>query len=335
MAYIKKKIGKFLKSNEFVVLAVLFLVSALFSILNPAFLTVRNFYDLLRTLIVYGIFACGLMMVIINGGVDMSFMAISICSAYITIRIAIAVGFNGSVLVLLIVSAFIGLLFGLCNAFLISKFQIPIFIVTLSVANVIRGLVLAFVGNEYVPSTGMPSSTIAFSKGYLFNTVDSTGAAYGLHFSIFITFALMGITHLILNYTIIGRGVYALGGDMVSAGRIGFDLKKIRCFIYGYAGVLAGIAGMVYVSNNRMADPVSFQGEELAVIAAVVMGGTRITGGKGTVLGIFLGLMLTQVINNNLSLINVPSFWQKFTFGCLIIVAVVFQAIKDKKEARV
>lgn len=105
-------------------------------------------------------------------------------------------------------------------------------------------------------------------------------------------------------------------------------------FIYGYAGLLAGIAGLIYVSNNRMADPMSFQGEELTVIAAVVMGGTSISGGKGSVLGVFLGLMLTNVINNNLALINVPSYWQKFTFGLLIIFAVLVQSVKAKREAR-
>ena len=157
--------------------------------------------------------------------------------------------------------------------------------------------------------------------------VDATGASYGLHFSVFIMLGIMILTHLILGHTIIGRGVYALGGDSASAQRIGYNLTRIRMFIYGYAGLLAGIAGLIYVSNNRMA-------EELTVIAAVVMGGTSISGGKGSVLGVFLGLMLTNVINNNLALINVPSYWQKFTFGLLIIFAVLVQSVKAKREAR-
>lgn len=183
-------------------------------------------------------------------------------------------------------------------------------------------------------SAEMPVCTIEFSKTYWFNMVDATGASYGLHFSVFIMLGIMILTHLILGHTIIGRGVYALGGDSASAQRIGYNLTRIRMFIYGYAGLLAGIAGLIYVSNNRMADPMSFQGEELTVIAAVVMGGTSISGGKGSVLGVFLGLMLTNVINNNLALINVPSYWQKFTFGLLIIFAVLVQSVKAKREAR-
>lgn len=328
------KIKKFAKSNEFIVLIILFLVMALFSLLNPSFLTLRNLFDLFRTMIVTGIFACGVMMIIINGGIDMSFMAIAICSAYMTIRFAVSVGYGGPILVLMIISAIIGMLFGFLNAFLVNKFEIPIFIVTLSVATSIRGLMLNFVGNEYVASTEMPACTVEFSKTYLFDMVDGSGSSYGLHFSVFIMLGIMIITHFILNYTIIGRGVYALGGDSASAQRIGYNLTKIRLFIYGYAGLLAGIAGLIYVSNNRMADPMSFQGEELTVIAAVVMGGTSISGGKGSVLGIFLGLMLTNVINNNLALINVPSYWQKFTFGVLIIFAVLVQSLKAKKEVQ-
>ncbi|MCB6611031.1 ABC transporter permease [[Clostridium] symbiosum] len=328
------RMKKFVKSNEFIVLIILFLVMALFSVLNPSFLTVRNMFDLFRTMIVTGIFACGVMMIIINGGIDMSFMAIAICSAYMTIRLAASIGYQGPILVLMLISAVLGMLFGFLNAFLVNKFDIPIFIVTLSVATSIRGIILKFVGNEYVASAEMPPCTIEFSKTYWFNMVDATGSSYGLHFSVFIMLGIMIITHLILNHTIIGRGVYALGGDSSSAQRIGYNLTGIRMFIYGYAGLLAGIAGLIYVSNNRMADPMSFQGEELTVIAAVVMGGTSISGGKGTVLGVFLGLMLTNVINNNLALINVPSYWQKFTFGLLIIFAVLVQSIKAKREAR-
>lgn len=330
----KKKYTKFSQSNEFVVLIILILVMILFSAINPAFLSTRNMFDLLRTMIVSGIFACGVMMIIINGGIDMSFMAIAICSAYITIRLAIKYGYNGPLIFLVILSSFIGMLFGFCNAYLVNKFEIPVFIVTLSLSSTIRGLMLAFVGNEYVASSEMPASTIAFSKNYIFNMVDESGSSYGLHISVIIMLAIMIFTQLMLKYTVIGRGVYALGGDKVSAKRLGYNLTKVRMFIYGYAGLLAGLGGIIYVSNNRMADPMSFQGEELTVIAAVVMGGTSIKGGKGTIFGVFLGLVLTNVINNNLVLINVPSYWQRLTFGCLIIVAVLIQSIKTKQEER-
>lgn len=329
---LRKRMQHFVASNEFVTVLILIAVMILFSILNPAFLTKRNMFDLLRTMIVTGIFACGVMMIIVNGGIDMSFMAIAICSAYITVRIAIASSFNFPFILLALISSVIGMIFGFFNAFLVNKFRIPIFIATLSVATTIRGLMLNFVGNEYVASSSMPESTINFSKTYVFNTTDATGSTYGLHMSVFIMLGVMVITHLILRYTIIGRGVYALGGDVVSTERIGFNAVKLRYFLYGYAGLLAGFGGLIYVSNNRMADPMAFQGEELTVIAAVVLGGTSISGGRGSVFGVFMGLLLTNAINNNLAIIRVPSYWQKLTFGVLIIVAVLIQSIKQARQ---
>ena len=331
---ISKSLRRFVASNEFVTLLILLAVMVVFYIINPTFLTQRNIYDLFRTMIVTGIFACGVMMVIINGGIDLAFMAIAICSAYSTIRLAISVGGEWPFVLLALVSCAIGLVFGLLNAFLVNKFKMPVFIATLAVSTTIRGLMLQFVGNEYVASSEMPEAAIEFSKTYWFMTTDASGSTYGLHFSVFITLAVMIATALLLRYTIIGRGVYALGGDEVSTTRIGFNVKNLRRFIFGYAGMLAGLGGIIYVSNNRMADPMSFQGEELTVIAAVVLGGTSIKGGKGSVFGILLGLLLTNVINNNLTLINVPSYWEKFTFGLLIVIAVLVQSIKAKRQAR-
>ena len=264
----------------------------------------------------------------------MSFMAIAICSAYMTIRFSIAVAPDLPFVALALVSMVIGILFGMCNAFLVNTFEMPIFIATLSLATTIRGLMLAFVGNEYIPSPDMPPATIDFSKMYCFNTTDATGSTFGLHFSVFIMLGVMVLTHLIMRHTIVGRGIYALGGDMGSASRIGYNVKRLRMFLYGYAGCLAGLGGLIYVSNNRMADPMSFQGEELTVIAAAVLGGTSISGGKGSVIGVFLGLMLTNVINNNLVIIGIDSYWQKFTFGLLVIVAVVIQSLRAKRAAK-
>jgi simple sugar transport system permease protein len=323
------------KRNEFLVLVILIGVMTLFTVLNPTFLTMRNMFDLLRSMIVTGIFACGVMMVMISGGVDVSFMTIALCASYITIKIAVAGANNWLIVPLILLSALFGILLGLCNALLINKFEIPVFIATLAVGTTIRGLMLQFVGNEYIPNNWMPPSTINFSRFYVLNTVDSTGSSYGLHFSVFIMIGLMLITHFIMRYTTFGRGVYAIGGDVVSAKRIGYNVSRVRCFIFGSAGALAGLAGMIYAANNRMVDPISFQNEEMTVIAAVVLGGTSIMGGKGSMLGVFLGLTLTNVINNNLVMIGVPSYWQRLVFGAIIIGAVFVQSVKAKRETRI
>ena len=183
-------------------------------------------------MIVTGIFACGVMIVIISGGIDMSFMTIAICSAYMTVRFSIANAPDLPFVALALISMAIGVCFGMCNAFLVNTFEMPIFIATLSLSTTIRGLMLAFVGNEYIPSPDMPSATIAFSKMYCFNTTDAGGSTFGLHFSVFIMLGVMVLTHLIMRHTIVGRGVYALGGDATSASRIGYNVRRLRNFLY-------------------------------------------------------------------------------------------------------
>ncbi len=328
-----KTINRLIKSNEFVIAIVIILVILIFGAINPAFYSTRNIFELFRTITVNLIFGCGVMMIIVNGGVDLSFMAIAIVTSYLTVQSCILLSMQGPLIIIFIIASIMGLIIGLFNSYLVSKYDIPVFIATLSVGSVIRGLVLAFIGNEYIPSTHMPISTIELSKKYIFLMRDIQGE-FGLHIGIIISIGIIIITHIILNYTVIGRGVYALGGDKISAIRIGYNIKKIRYFIFGYAGLLSGIAGIIYVSQNRMADPISLQGQELSVIAAVVMGGTRITGGKGSVLSVILGVLLTQIILSNLVLIGVPSFWHRSTFGALIIAAILFQSIREnlKKE---
>ena len=324
------RLKRILRSNEFIAFIFIIGVSAVFATINPVFYSTRNIFELIRSLTVNLIFGCGIMMIIVNGGVDLSFMAIAVVTSYLTMQGAILIGYDGGILFIFLFAAIMGMVIGFFNAYMISKFEMPVFIVTLSVNTVIRGLVLAFIGNEYIASSHMPSSTIEFSRNFIFRRVSEGGATYGLHISIFISLGVLLITHLILNYTTFGRGVYALGGDAVSASRIGYNLKKVRLFIFGYAGFLAGIAGILYVSQNRMADPISFQGQELGVIAAVVIGGTRFSGGKGSVISVFLGVLLTQLILNNLILIGVPSFWHRFTFGALVIIAVILQSSREQ-----
>jgi simple sugar transport system permease protein len=168
----------------------------------------------------------------------------------------------------------------------------------------------------------MPTSVLAFSKSTVFG---------GLHISVFLLFGLLLITFLLLRYTTIGRGVFALGGAPVSAQRIGFNVRQLNISIYTYAGIMYAIGGIVYVNNSRLADPYDMIGSELTVIAAVVLGGVSITGGKGSILGIFLGALLAVLIKNNLILIGVSSDWQMFVFGAVFILAITLQAYNQQR----
>jgi simple sugar transport system permease protein len=129
------------------------------------------------------------------------------------------------------------------------------------------------------------------------------------------------LTWWLLNRTLMGRAVFAIGGSLSIAQRLGFNVRTVHVFVFAYAGLLAGLAGVVHVASNRLANPFDLNGMELDVIAAVILGGARITGGSGTVAGTLLGVVLVTLVNNVLILVGVPSTWQKVIIGTFIVAA--------------
>lgn len=148
--------------------------------------------------------------------------------------------------------------------------------------------------------------------------------------SFLVLVAVTIVLAIIMNFTVFGRKVYAIGGSEEAAQRIGIRIKRVKVLIYVIAGAIAGLAGMTHVTLSRMANPFDLVGMELNVIAAVVLGGARITGGHGTVLGTFLGVFVITMINTTLLMAGVPSYWQKFVIGCLIIVGTGLPIVIDR-----
>jgi simple sugar transport system permease protein len=194
------------------------------------------------------------------------------------------------------------------------------------------GIMFRFIGAEYIFPEQMPQRMIEFSNHLLVTTTTGDGRVVGLHVSVAVAAAVLVFVHFVLKYTLMGRSVYALGGDIASTERVGFNLNRVRLFIYMLAGAIAGLAGGVGVSNIQVANPYDFQGREMTVIAAVVIGGTRISGGKGSVIGVALGVLLTNILSQNLVLIGVPPEYNKFVFGLLILLAAAVQAVQEKIE---
>ena len=167
----------------------------------------------------------------------------------------------------------------------------------------------------------IPSSMDDFGRWNLIQTSTADGVRLTLPMSILILVLVAGVTWYILNRTLLGRAVYAVGGSIPIAERLGFSVRTVQLFVFGYAGLLAGLGGLVHASSNRLANPFDLVGTELDVIAAVVLGGARVTGGTGTVLGTLLGVVLIIIINNSLILMGVPSTWQKVVIGAIILLA--------------
>lgn len=326
---------KVLSKNEIVVALTIVALSAVIGLVNPAFLTVGNLFDLVRNGIVMGIFSLGTLIVIVSGGIDVSFTAVAAFSMFVTAKLLVPYNFQGTILLPFAISAAIGLILGLVNAVLISSFKLPTFVVTLGTQSMYRGFMLAFIGAMEI--TNLPPAMIKFSRFFLVE-VTQNGATYGLHFGVVILVVAAILTWFLLRKTMLGRGIYALGGDPVAAERAGFDIRALQFFIYGLVGFMAGVTGIVHSSLVRTARPFDLVGTELNVIAAVVLGGARITGGHGTVIGTLLGVLLVVIMNNSLILLGISSFWQQAVLGILILIGTgipAYQQTRREKSANV
>lgn len=266
-----------------------------------------------------GIMALGVLLVMISGGIDVSFAAIAAFSMYSTSKILLAYGWTNSILAGFLLSSGIGLLLGFMNAIFIAYFELPAFIVTLGTASIFRGILLGFIGTSIV--NVLPDSMIRFSKMTLGGSSSNPGMITGLSF-VFVLFILLAfLTAFVLRYTLLGRGIYAVGGNPETARRIGFNCVTIRFFLYGFVGMLSGVAGLIHACTMRNANPFGLVGMELDVIAAVVLGGSSLLGGYGTVLGTILGVFLLVVIKNSLILLGIPSYWQSVASGLAIVIS--------------
>lgn len=318
--------GRFrIRPNECLVALAILILSVSMGLVNPVFFSLDNLSDLLRGGIVIGILALGVMVALVSGGIDVSFTAIAAFSFYATTRILADLGYEGNVVPAFLLSALLGLTLGSVNAFFISLFRLPTLIVTLGTLSLFRGVLLTFVGSEYI--TRLPPGMIEFSRLNLWSGTTVAGASYRLPLAFLLLVAAALVTAFILRRTLFGRGIYALGGAPEAAERAGFNVVFLQFFIYAYIGLLAGVAGMVHVSLVRIANPFDLVGMELNVIAAVVLGGARITGGHGTVTGTLLGVGLVVLINNNLILLGVPPYWQKVLIGMLILLGTGLPAL--------
>jgi simple sugar transport system permease protein len=325
-------VARIFRRTETLLAITLAVICVLIGFLNPVFFTTANLFNLLRASIVLGIFAMGTLMVIISGGIDVSFTAIAVFSMYSASKILIAYYPESPVWVALVLSALIGLGLGLINAFFISTFNLPTLIVTLATLSMFHGFLLFVIGNDILRNA--PASFTAFARSALRTVPTEAGGTAGLHPAILITVVVVIGVWLFLDYTMLGRGIYALGGSRDAAERAGFSVPQIQYTIYGLVGLLAGVAGMIFGALNRQPNPQDIVGSELTVIAAVVLGGASLTGGRGTVLGTVLGVALIVVLNNSLNLIGVPPVWQRVVIGAVILIGTGIPALQAQREER-
>jgi simple sugar transport system permease protein len=267
----------------------------------------------------------------ISGGIDVSFTAFAIAAMYLTVRAMVYLGYDG-VFIPFVAATLIGLLLGAFNGFIIHRFKMIPLIVTLGTGSIVRGLVLGLVGTSIVNINKMPKELIEFGKTDVISLTSASGTAFGLTAMFLVYLVLALLIHLILTHTMIGRSVYAYGGSPEAAKRVGFNTRRTIFFVYCVAGALAGFAGLLHSSMIWLANPRDFVGLELDVIAAVVLGGASIFGGRGTVLGTLMGVFMLVMVKNSLIIMKVDTTWQRVVVGLIIIAATAITAWRDRKS---
>ena len=287
--------------------------------INPRFLQWATLFDMLHSATTVSLFALGTLVVLASGGIDVSFTAIAALTMYSITKAVFAWWPECPFVLILLAGAIGGVMLGVINGMLVHRLKAPSLIVTIGTQYLYRGLLLTFVGTQFFMN--IPHSMDTFGRLPLFFYHTSDGLRAVLPVSVLALVIAAVLTWWLLNRTMMGRGVYAMGGSLAIAERLGYNLRAIHLFVFGYTGLLAGVAGILHVSTNRLANPFDLVGTELDVIAAVILGGARITGGTGTVAGTLLGVVLVTLINNVLILVGVPSTWQKVIIGAFILVA--------------
>lgn len=310
-------------SRELGLLAFIVVLALLFQMRNPKFLTLSNLKDLFTNTAILGVLSVGMMMVLLTGGIDLSIGATIAFSGMVT---ALTVSANPAIspLLSLLQGMAVGLVIGVIIGVLIAYCKILPIIASLGMMNIVRGL-------TYLVSKGKWVSAYQMSDGF---KEISTGTTLGINNLVVIAIVIYLIFSYFLNNTRTGRFIYAVGSSPETADIVGIPRKRILMLVYATMGALAGLAGVLWVSRYASAQGDTAQGYEMSVIAAVVLGGVSVSGGRGKVSGIILGTILFGMLNNALPLINVSPFWQQAIQGVVILLAVVSNVLIKRNNDR-
>lgn len=317
--------------NETLVALVIVAFCIVATISDPGFLSMPTLTDLLRGGIVLGIFAVGALLVLISGGIDVSFTAVAAFTMYATAMLLNAVAPWVPWWGVFLIAMAIGASLGAINGVFIAGFGLPTLIVTLGTLSVFRGFMLTFIGQKQI--TTLPPGMREFGRMMVIRGTNPDGSFYSLHAAFIVTVVVVILTWAILHRTMLGRKIFAIGGSVESARRIGIDVRGTQFFVYVYVGMLAGLAGVIHASMARVANPFDLVGLELYVIAAVVLGGARLAGGYGTLTGTLLGVALIVLVRNSLVVLGIPSTWQFVAVGILILIGTGLPAWQAKRAA--
>ena len=318
--------AQFRRTHEFWLLSGIVLLCILFSTTTGTFLTLQNLEDLVTGNAYVGILCAGLLVVLIAGGIDISYTATASVAQYVALIITNrypAIGWLG----VFVIACGVGCFLGLINATVVYKLKIKSIIATIALLNVYFGFLIFFSGGSWI---------YVFPQWFLdginwFAFTGDSGYTYSINLQILTVVVVFAATWLMLSRTNIGRQIYSMGGNPDAAQRVGFNMYLLHLIAYGYLGLCAGAASVAQAQLAQTVMPNSLVGRELDVLAAVVLGGASLNGGVGTVLGAFLGVTLLAIMQNGLVLLGVSSYWFQFISGFVILVSMSSTAIQTRR----
>ena len=282
------------------------------TILSPSFLSTKNIFNILRQTSVNGIIAAGMTFVILTGGIDLSVGSILAISGAVCASL-LASGQN--IIIAVLAALIIGAMVGFLNGFIITKGKLQPFIATLATMTILRGLTLVYTDGK--PIT-LGSGDLAIKFGQI-----GGGKIFGIPTPALIMILVFAICTFVLKNTQMGRYTYALGSNEEATKLSGLNTDKIKIAVYTISGILASVAGIIITSRLFSAQPTAGDGYELDAIAAVVLGGTSLTGGRGKITGTIIGALIIGVLSNALNILDVSSYYQMMVKGAVILVAVL------------
>ncbi|MDQ7093140.1 ribose ABC transporter permease [Desulfosporosinus sp. PR] len=293
----------------------LMLIVIILSITSSDFLTVSNVFNVLRQVSINALIAFGMTFVILTGGIDLSVGSIIALSSAFAAGM-MASGTNSWLAIGVGVVA--GTLMGTVNGVVIARGKVAPFIATLATMTIFRGLTMVYTQGR--PITGLPDDFGLIGRGYLLQ----------IPMPVIWMLVAFGVLYVLLKFTSFGRHVFALGGNEEATRLSGINTNRVKVLVYSISGLLASVSGIILTSRLNSAQPTAGTSYELDAIAAVVLGGTSLSGGKGWIAGTLIGAMIIGVLDNGLNLMNVSSFYQQVVKGAVILIAVLLDRSKGK-----
>ena len=327
----KARLKRAMGNRETSVAIILVAVMIIATLFNPKFLSFDNLMDVLKSNSVLGICALGMLLIIITGGIDASVCGNLALVTVLTGQLMVTTGLD-NLIVLYLLGILIGGAVGAINGCMVSYLKLPPIIATLGSNSVIRGFTKYYTNGTWI--NNLPQKIGDFGLYKFFAYTNEAGSSIGVPVQMLLYGAMLALTWFLLKRTMLGRSIMAMGGNPVSAERIGLKTQRLRTFAYFYAGLMYGFAGITYTGIMKCVDPNAFLGFEMDVIGAVVLGGALMSGGQGSVLGTFLGMLLFAFISNGLTLARISTYWQSIIVGFIILLTVSFDMMKIHREER-